>query len=435
MNERQNAARQQPPQQQAGRPRIVDPQRESTFDWAQQNIAGMFADAGEAASRLRLAAMKCHLIGGASMCPLRVGHEIMIAVIPIDRETLYQLKQRAKEGEPPPPPKWGIGDSTLHKVADVAGIQWVDDKGRPGIVRLDDGRDRDYAHYSATGRYTAIDGTVRVISNQYDLDLRPSSRKVETLTEGEVKQKRANLVKLAITGAMNRAIRKAFGIPQGMTEAEIAKPFVFARMIFTGRSEDPEVRRLFAHVEAQKQLMAASALYGVPGSVPQLGGGAVGHLTAGQPVHVEPIGHVDVDPEDDPEPESGPAPVAPAAAPPIPPEARSPQPSGGGHVVARENPNEWMPGREKVRVKDATDKDLEYWAKKIQKDFDSGNAAPQYAEGNRRKLAAILYEQQLRRRHGEVPPAGPSDEDRRQAEAIDRGEDAGADRTNDDGGY
>src|SRR5262245_54880720 len=112
-NPAQNGA---PPAQQAA--------RLSKVQWAQQNIAGMFADAGEAAEKLRLAARCCHLIGGASVCPLKIGHEIAISVIGIDPETTFpQRTPRVKEGEKPPPEKRGIGGPTIMQ---LAGAAWVE---------------------------------------------------------------------------------------------------------------------------------------------------------------------------------------------------------------------------------------------------------------------------------------------------------------------
>lgn len=244
--------------------RMSSTQEQSTVEWAQENVAGSFGDAGAAAVRLAAAARHCHLIGGASVCPLIEGHEIVISVVPIAKGDTYPVnpaaKTVAKGGQPEAKdgaPRWGIGGSTILQIAAAAAVEWTD------VLRVDDGRNAHFAHYRVLGRYPMVDGTWRPIGNERDCDLRDGSDQIKRKTELEVQSLRENLVRSTITKAKLRALRDAFGLRQGLLTEELDKPFVVARVIFTGRSDDPQIRRMFAAVLAQRHLAATQALFGV----------------------------------------------------------------------------------------------------------------------------------------------------------------------------
>jgi|GEM_PF-5300591 len=225
-------------------------QAQSMDDWAAKNIAGSFADSNEAASKLKAAAEHCHLIGGVTVCPMPEGYEVQIVVVPINKERTYAIKGQ--------PNNKGIGKSTLMTLATAAGVEWTVSR------RVDDGRDPRFCHWHVEGRYPLIDGTFRTIEGDRDIDLREGADQIAGKSANEVGQLRQNLVRNAITKSKLRALREGFGVDQGMPIPELEKPFVFAKAVFTGRSSDPRIRRMFAAVIAQKQLLASQALFGGP---------------------------------------------------------------------------------------------------------------------------------------------------------------------------
>jgi hypothetical protein len=293
--------------------------QQSIDDWAAQNIAGSFSDADEASKRLRSAAEHCHLIGGMTVCPMPEGYEIQIIVVPINKDRTYPIK--GNEGAR------GIGKGTLMTLATAAGVEWTVSR------RMDDGRDPRYCHWHVEGRYPLIDGTYRSIEGDRDVDLRDGSDQMAGKSEKEIAGLRQNTIRNAITKAKLRAIREGFGVDQGMLIPELDKPFVFAKAVFTGRSSDPRVRRMFAAVIAQKQIMAAQALYG----------GAPALMASAAPIASLPAGMgagMDVDYDDEGEVIDMPAAPAPGPPPPQAPARQSPPPqrgsaprqSGGGGV-------------------------------------------------------------------------------------------------------
>jgi hypothetical protein len=67
---------------------------------------------------------------------------------------------------------------------------------------------------------------------------------------------------------MERAIR-AFGLKSNYSMEELHKPFVTARLMFTGRSADPELRRIFAKQIAQNALDSGRMLFAPSASMPR----------------------------------------------------------------------------------------------------------------------------------------------------------------------
>lgn len=377
---------------------------QSTVEWAQQSLAGSFANADDAAERLKLAAQNCHLIGGASVCPMIEGHEVQITVVPINIPDCYPVKN--KEGDPV---KKGIPKSTLMQLAAAAGIEWTYSK------RQDDGSNPHFCHWRVRGRYRQIDGTWREIEGDRDVDNRDGSDQLYGKTEKEVPQLRINTVRSAITKAKLRAIRECFGVSQGMLESELHKPFIFAKAIFTGRSNDRKVRQLFAAVIAQQQLAATAALYGAP-MMPQLGT-ALGR--AGAPLPGAPVSDSrDIDPEDDDDDEEvnqwgevktgAKRQASPPPAPPPPPMA-TPQPSrsgGGGRSGGGAMKVPFGPNRGKS-ITDVDEKDLKYLADFYGKAI-ADPAKGQYRERNVEALTAVRAEMEHRR---SGPARDPRQED------------------------
>jgi hypothetical protein len=145
-------------------------------------------------------------------------------------------------------------------------------------------------HYRAVGYIREFDGSPRRIVGEKIIDLREGSAQCEALqkrSEDKAAKEREKLSKAggdpssvkegdwtsqirdirlfilehAETKAQLRAVR-SLGVRSNYTSEELTKPFFAARLQFTGRSEDPAIRRMFAEKIADNMLSASHQLYG-----------------------------------------------------------------------------------------------------------------------------------------------------------------------------
>lgn len=225
----------------------------------------------------------------------------------------------------PSPAKDGPGDvvsignklmlsaNSLARVAAAAGVDW--DPTRSG--RLDSGRDPHYCHYRAVGFVRNFDGSVRTLTGEVEMDAREGSPQIEEIREKARKRKdaypddpndggdsqilelRKFLLRHAERKAKNRAIVD-MGVKRSYTREEIQRPFAVARLMWTGQSDDPELRREFARMGAERMLAGTAALYGAQ-QAPALPPPAPHHLRP-MPQFVgrepPPVGTVMDDPSD-----------------------------------------------------------------------------------------------------------------------------------------
>ncbi len=174
----------------------------------------------------------------------------------------------------------GLSMDTLKRIAAAAGVDW--DPQQCG--RLDDGSDPHYVHYRAVGYVRNFDGSVRTITGEVEMDLREGSPQVEEIREKAErrakKEKRDNdgghsqlleqrkfILRHAESKAKNRAIAD-MGVKRSYAPKELEKPFAVAKLQFTGQSADPELRRTFAIMNAERALDGQHRLYGARGPAP-----------------------------------------------------------------------------------------------------------------------------------------------------------------------
>lgn len=187
--------------------------------------------------------------------------------------------------------KLGLGKVTLEQIWAAAGGTWD-----PVLTRrLDNGRDPRYCHYRAVGTVRNFDGTPRQVSGEVEIDARDGSDLINEITTkakeresgsnykgkrdggaSQILELRKFLLRHAESKAKNRAIA-GMGVKRAYLQAELKKPFAVARLTFTGRTEDPELRRDFARMNAQAALGGSLALYGGSQAPRQLSAGAEGH--------------------------------------------------------------------------------------------------------------------------------------------------------------
>lgn len=244
-------ARQRPPAQRQPAQMTVAPRGE-------MSVVGGFADAARASAAIQEAAATMHLVSPAPVvASLPEGCEIAISAIRIDVEAeTYRLAGKV-----------GLGKVALDRIAAAAGITW--DPGQSG--RLDDGSDPHYCHYRAVAHYLAFDGQAMTLQGEVEIDARDGSPQIEEIEEKarganrdprkQILELRKFLLRHAESKAKNRAVR-SLGVRTSYDPKELTKPFAVARIMFTGRSADPEIRRMFAARTADNFLGARAALYG-----------------------------------------------------------------------------------------------------------------------------------------------------------------------------
>jgi hypothetical protein len=179
--------------------------------------------------------------------------------------------------------KYGLSRVVLDKIAAQAGVSWDPNMSR----RLDDGSDPHYCVYHAVGKYRQFDGSEVQIQGTKEMDLREGSAQYEALVEryesklayweksgrkgyppkdprsGQIREMRLHILAHAESKARLRAIR-SMGIKSSYTLQELEKPFVVARLMWTGRTNDPELRRLAFQMRANQMMGAGAAMYGAP---------------------------------------------------------------------------------------------------------------------------------------------------------------------------
>lgn len=177
--------------------------------------------------------------------------------------------------------KKGLGKVALDRISASMGISWDPVRSR----RLDNGSDPHYCHYLAVGHYRSFDGSPLTVTGEVEIDARDGSPQFNEIREKAERANRADggasqilelrkfILRHAQSKAKHRAVR-SLGIQTSYTAAELEKPFVVARPMFTGHSEDPELRREFAKMSAAAMLGGIASLYP---SIPALPTMQTGH--------------------------------------------------------------------------------------------------------------------------------------------------------------
>jgi len=168
----------------------------------------------------------------------------------------------------------GLSGDTLKRIAAAAAISW--DPTQSG--RLDDGSDPHYCHYRAVGSVRNFDGSIRVLTGEVEMDARDGSPQIDEIRTkakkkggdgaSQILELRKFLLRHAESKAKNRAIAD-MGVKRSYAKHELNKPFAVARIMWTGETDDPELKREFARMHAERMLDGAASLYG-RGAAPAL---------------------------------------------------------------------------------------------------------------------------------------------------------------------
>src|SRR5690606_30110650 len=77
----------------------------------------------------------------------------------------------------------------------------------------------------------------------------------------QLRELRLHILAHAESKAKNRAIR-SLGLKPAYTRADLEKPFVVAKLMWTGQSDNPELAMRFAEMTAARMLGGSRALFG-----------------------------------------------------------------------------------------------------------------------------------------------------------------------------
>ncbi len=286
-------------------------------------VAGTFRTADKITLALRTAAERFHLVSAGTSTAVPEGVAVALSPILVDVDTeTYPIPASANRG---------LSKIALDRIAAAAGLSWDPVQTR----RIDDGSHPYFVHYQAVGSVRDFDGSVRTYKAEKVLDMREGSPELETLVsiseaklkkegkvsareipaaarakaENQIRQIRAHIIGHAESKAKNRVIR-ALGVRTSYTAAELAKPFVVARPVYTGESSDPDIARENAAAIRSAFLGAQAALYPAAPQLPAPTSAAPARERHRAPIDVTPAedsGEWDV--QDD-EPEAPPPPPA-----------------------------------------------------------------------------------------------------------------------------
>jgi hypothetical protein len=205
---------------------------------------------GDITRAIKKALATGHYMGAATACStLPLGCEVAFSAVKIDlqRET-YPLAIGNKRG---------INKTALNRIGKAIGVNWDTRLSH----RTDDGKDPCFASYKAVGHYRDFDGTWRTIEGEKQMDLREGSERAKKMSGGELSEARKFIAEHAQTKAQLRAIR-SIGLETSYVPEFYDEPIICARLVFTGRSDNPEIQARFAELTAAAMLGSTNILYG-----------------------------------------------------------------------------------------------------------------------------------------------------------------------------
>lgn len=255
------------------------PRQSSALARASETTLAAMHDAGAINAKLEEFSSRCHLVTPATSCAaIPDGFSVAFSIIQVDPSKDVDAYGKAIKGGPGDVASVGGGKlslsgNVLKKLGAAAGVTWIMEQ----TGRLDDGSDPNYCHFRAVGLVTNFDGSKRVVSGEVELDLRDGSPQIEAMRarakdgaaiDSQIRDTRLFLLRHAETKAKLRAIAD-MGIKRSYTAQELSKPFVVARLMWTGQSDDPELRRMYAEKMADAQMAGVMGLYGNAAALPR----------------------------------------------------------------------------------------------------------------------------------------------------------------------
>lgn len=242
---------------------------------------GSYSDGDRLTAALAEASASYNLVSPATSCAsLPEGCEVTMSLVQVDVSEGKTSEVYDVGGG-----KFTLLKSALDRISRAAQVSWDEDK----CGRLDNGAHPHYCAWRATARVRRFDGSEEVLVRHKELDLRDGSDEIKGMREAykvaldrwerqgrrgapglqyepkdpekQIREMRKFIMAHAESKAMNRVIR-SLGLKSGYTREELAKPFLVAGLQFTGRTNDPQLKREFATMRAAAMLGGSRALYG-----------------------------------------------------------------------------------------------------------------------------------------------------------------------------
>jgi hypothetical protein len=303
--------------------------------------------------------------------------------------------------------KFGLTGNLLNALADAAGVSVVNSTMLVYTTN--------YCVTEVTVARMGLDGRVRRATSRKVMDLREGSGQLKAMRDAakekgkdganQIREQRLRIAEHADSKARLRAIRALLSI-RTYTNEELQKPFAVFTLQFTGRTNDPQLRQIFAVGLMQASLGAMGALYGspVPVNQPQA-------LPMGQPAPAGLLGAAPPIDVGDGIPDEGETPRGEEESPPAPKK-----------IVAADPKKVFLPGKkgEAPSIYHAPDDVLLPFEKKERAAWKAGKwDGNQYHDLNMRRLLTTRWE--LRDRGVEIEADEVLDVDVRPVDESPRG--------------
>jgi len=296
----------------------ASPKPEDTPEQRAERIPGFYRNTVEANARLAYAAKMFNLVSPATMVgKIPEGHAVAFSMTTVD---VRDVKVGGETFEAEGGGGLSIMKSALLRIAAGAGIVWEDSRLTPNDPHNDH---PDYCNWEVKAVVQDFDQTYREVIVHKRNDWRKGAAQREGKSDKFIKQERIFIQEKAESKAMNRAIRILGALRPSYTLEQLKKPFVMVKLVWTGESDDPELRRTFAMMGAARTLGGRGAAARLFGQEPnfQLPQATPPPQMLGAPARRHAV--IDADEE-----EPTPAPRARAQAPEPPPTPRPAAPAG-----------------------------------------------------------------------------------------------------------
>lgn len=237
-------------------------QQETTTDLAHLNQISM--DARAVSDVLARIGSEVNLVAPATSCPaLPPGCGVAFSAI--------QLNPDPSMGDvyPVGGGKLGPHKTSLDRIGAALGVSWDAEHSR----RLDDRSHPYYCEYLVVGAYQRFDGSWAQVMDQKVMDLRDGSAQVSQIyrqtkegkdPETTIEFMRANIASHCLTKARLRALRSV-GLKTSYAPQEIERPFLVAKLVFTGQTDDPVLKPMYAAAVMMNMLAGSRMVFGQGG--------------------------------------------------------------------------------------------------------------------------------------------------------------------------
>ena len=247
-------------------------------------VLGNFNDTDKLGNALGKADRVCNVVGPITVGAIPLGCEVAIAAVRINGGDKSPDVYSVGMG------RFALTRPAIDRIANAAGVDTVEST----MLAFQ----KDYCAWRVTRQVKGLDGTptrqtaTRVIDlragSPYRKSLQAKAKASNKDPDNQVNEILNMLAAHTETKARLRADRALLGI-RTYTVEELARPFVVAKIIFTGKTDDPALRQMFAGGIMASMLSGNAALWGQPvqqaPQFPQMGG-----FGGGQPPQMLPHG-------------------------------------------------------------------------------------------------------------------------------------------------